>query len=75
MKDATRSEPVILTPKSIEMEDSLEQNIEQYVDSIQKTKSLMKSKAELAEEERVRQKKKKEKEMAEIIHSKSQNVQ
>jgi hypothetical protein len=45
------------------------------VESIQKTKNLLKTKAEMAEEERMRQRKKKEKEMAEMVSAKNQDVQ
>jgi hypothetical protein len=63
------------SPKSSSNDDHHENNIEEYVESIQRTKNLLKTKAEMAEEERVRQRKKKEKEMAEIISTKNQNVQ
>lgn len=44
------------------------------MESIQKTKNLLKTKAEMAEEERMRQRKKREKEMAEMVSAKNQDV-
>jgi sugar diacid utilization regulator len=53
-------------------EELYEKNIEEYVEAVQKTKEYLRSKAELAEEEAVRQRRKKEKEVAELVSTKNQ---
>jgi hypothetical protein len=49
-KELAKEMPTTAAPKSRPSEDSHEQNIEEYVEAIQRTKNLLKTKAEMAEE-------------------------
>lgn len=56
-------------------EDIHEKNIEEYVEAIQRTKQYLKTKAEMAQEEAARQKKKKEQKIAQLLSTKNQNIE
>lgn len=53
----------------------IDRSIEEYVEAVQRTKEFLRSKADVAEEEAARLRKRKEKEMAELMNTKSNSVE